>query len=444
MYTEENPAIQPPNDMEDESTWTTNYLKSPTKESLVHNMSGIDIETSEQQANDCDDDTHHLYMKDDDENDDIQNFQSHHANIISEEEISAANNNILGLFHIPQEVMNENPQFCKLLSIISEHISPETGIRTEEEKELKRLESLLEREKQKYFQNLIILDTVKDMIEDEIEYRYDHPKLYNCLCQLDAKLLQSEVEQSLNISDTPHHLEEPVNIYGIDPQSSNSNKSDDSNFANDIQQLVIPELERRLEMMYEDLVQFYQPFPNQHTSIFVSDTTNSQTNQEKTLTHLVKCHLNEIAQEKENILADKQKLHQYIFAYFSKMNQYLHILCTLLDNYKFGSFRQYDESTISWLVERTEAMKLKLTSIKYEYLVSTYNKQTVPILHQMYKALDSTFEQLQTQSNHMDAEIKKYSSLGDEFEKLVEEFGMILTKIHEKKWEIEQLQNPND
>lgn len=44
----------------------------------------------------------------------------------------------------------------------------------------------------------------------------------------------------------------------------------------------------------------------------------------------------------------------------------------------------------------------------------------------------------------MDAEIKKYSSLGDEFEKLVEEFGMILKKIHEKKWEIEQLQNPND
>ncbi|KAG2387027.1 hypothetical protein C9374_002062 [Naegleria lovaniensis] len=419
---QENSAVdQRPNDvtMEDEQP-NYYYLQSPTKEyPAVDERSGIqDTAASEhapeQQAYQYDTSQLHIY----DEENDFQNLKSH-PNTNSEEEIPS-NNNILGLFHIPQEVMTENPQFCKLLSIISDHISPESGIRKEEEKELKRLESLLEREKQKYFQNLIILDTVRDMIDNEIEYRYDNPKLY---------------------SYTLHH-EGPVNIYGIDPQQRN--QSDDSSFANDVQQLVIPELERRLELMYQDLSQFYQPFPNQHTSIFVTDTTNSQTNQEITLTHLVKRHLNQIAQEKESILAEKQNLHQYIFTYFSKMNQYLQILCTLLDNYKCGSFRQYDESTISWLVQRTEAMKLKLTSIKFEYLASTYNKQTVPILYQMYNVLDSTFEQLQTQSSHMDAEIKKYTSLGDEFDKLVEEFGVILKKIHEKQWEIEQLQTPND
>ena len=62
----------------------------------------------------------------------------------------------------------------------------------------------------------------------------------------------------------------------------------------------------------------------------------------------------------------------------------------------------------------------------------------------MHKILAANYNNLESQNNQLNAEIKKYSTLGDDFEKLVEEFSVIQKKINEKKWEIEQLHNPND
>jgi len=267
-------------------------------------------------------------------------------------------------FHIPHEVLVENPDFCKLLSVISQHISPETGLRKDEELELKKMEAVMEKEKQIYFQNYIILDTVKDMIEDET-YIEENPQLSSTLTKLDSVLVKAQVSQSLNISDSSFNG--VVNVYGIDDQILDDTVQDSENLEEEIQNLVIPELEQRLERMYEDLLQFYQPFPTEHLSLFIAQDSVQEDGllsvpqvDDSTLTSLVRNHTKQIKKEKSSLLDQKQKLHQYIYNYFNKLNQCLEILCTLIDNYKCGSFRQYDESTISWLVQRSEAMKLKL------------------------------------------------------------------------------------
>jgi len=77
-------------------------------------------------------------------------------------------------------------------------------------------------------------------------------------------------------------------------------------------------------------------------------------------------------------------------------------------------------------------------------LVSTYTKQNVPVFYQMQKTINSKYQLLEQQNNRITGELKTYTSLGDEFGKLVEEYAAVRKKINEKKWEIDQLHNPND
>ncbi|EFC48601.1 predicted protein [Naegleria gruberi] len=259
-------------------------------------------------------------------------------------------NQAISLFHIPQEVLNENPDFSRLLQTISNHISPDSGIGKDEEYELEHLERQFEKEKERYFKNTIIIDTIKEMIDDS--HHYSEP-IQSTLSHIDKLLIKSEIEIGINISDTL----DCVNLYGLDSQilSDTINEKGVENLQNNLREYIYPELIQKWEGLYEDLLTFYQPFPEEATNLFADDSKNS-----KHFSQIISKHLSSIKKEKHLILEQKQKLQEYTFTYFSKLSQCVQILCTLINHYKCGEFRQYDESTLSWLIERTEAMKLKL------------------------------------------------------------------------------------
>lgn len=355
---------------------------------------------------------------------------------------------------VTDDDLSQFPLFSKLLQSLTDQISP-NGMDQTHAEDLKRLTHALDNEKQQYFQNKIVLDTVKEILMD----RYAKPFTENSDDKQQARL-SNALLQMINVAETEHilnisqFLNEEINLLGVNREwLYDVNKPIQDTECNltleqHIQYNIYPELEDRLQQKYDAISHFYQPIPN---GSVMSDSDYEEASQSQflnvtgafasryNLPSLIDKHKKRTQSEKDNLQKDQEKLKLDFWIYLRKMLQCLEILVTLLEDYKLHHFKDFDELSLRWSQERCKTMRLKLNVIRLEYLTATYHREVLESLKQMKQTLEEEYEKSKIQSNQADRELEQYASVGRNFDKLVEEFTQITSKIKLKRWEIQQL-----
>lgn len=114
----------------------------------------------------------------------------------------------------------------------------------------------------------------------------------------------------------------------------------------------------------------------------------------------------------------------------------------MLTEYKLTLSHDYHECFVQLLKERSEAMLLKLESVKYSYLKAMYaSPEITSRLKIMHEQLEQKQETLSGENDLLTAEMERFKLLNqDELNKLTTEYKKIQKEIQQGKWTLSNLE----
>jgi hypothetical protein len=370
---------------------------------------------------------------------------------------------------VPEEYLNQNPQFNALLHSLGEKCLTQDGTSQSIAKQLSQTQLQYDVVKQSYIQNSLILETVQEMTREQQNITSRDLRHKDCLSRLSKLLQVAQAQQVLeqvvaNSSNTlskctfmntsPEWLQE-IN----DVQSIHADNMDDGS----IQQYIIPEIEERLQSKLEAIVGFYEPSQvannmfhlndveqklynhiespshrsfvstSQHSNTFLQNSPAAALRREKQL----------LSEHKKYIQKQTLRVQKQNFKYHQKVWQSLTVITEMVEEFKLSYFAEFDKLTLDWIRQRILTMQKKLHTLKYQYLNLAFNQSSIPILKRMKDVLDNEQNTLQSQLSQVAYELEEYSKVGIGFDQLVEEYSSVLKRIEEKKWQLEELQQHN-
>ncbi|KAH3774522.1 HAUS augmin-like complex subunit 4 isoform X1 [Dreissena polymorpha] len=322
--------------------------------------------------------------------------------------------------------VDKYPDFCALMSCLGSHLNPEC-LTLQTHRDLKQAEELLRHEKHSWLlQHILYLELQELLLDYEIRSQevslssrdqQFHKVLQQCLTQ-------AEIGDYLDFSPDPSSKLTTLGLTREELDRQNPYKQHLSS----LQQALIPVMEERLRRRCENLVMAHDP---QNTSQESSKLMFAKSSQ---LPAIVEGETLQLAENKQKLKEDYVKKDKLFETYYQTLLDSLQLLDTLISRFKLERQVEQDTITAEWLYAKCDAMSLKIRMVELQILTETFTLETVQALRNVRSHLEEAHKEAEKEKLHREQALKAYQAVGGGFEKIVAEYGQLMSELENKQW----------
>ncbi|KAI8790355.1 HAUS augmin complex subunit 4 [Biomphalaria glabrata] len=316
------------------------------------------------------------------------------------------------------------PQFSSLLSCLQDRLAPD-GSSLKMKSALDEVQHSLSQARLKWLMShTVYLELYELLASYEI-------KSHEGTLTPDEKQIQMCLTKTLSYNEIGDylHFHPGVNskstLFGL-TQMDIDQHNPAKHLLNDLQKIIIPMIEDKIQKKCEDLYNFYEPVK--------ATQQGSAATKFLTLPDLVEHKLLSLQQEKETLKKDRVAREQHFWTYYQKLLECLSVIETIVKEYKLTCQAQTDDVTVEWLETRSEALRLKVKLTQVQILCDTYTNEAVKALKKIRGHLDDAIKQTEAQLAATTYSLQSYHSIGAEFKSLVNQFTLLQNEIENRKW----------
>ncbi|KAM9827349.1 HAUS augmin-like complex subunit 4 [Neosynchiropus ocellatus] len=327
--------------------------------------------------------------------------------------------------------LTQNPQFCKLLTTLSQHLD-ETGLTVSLKKELEKAEQKLQTQRRNWLRSEVLYRGLQEMIQ-ECCVRQHHDTL-----SLDQKQLCETVERSLLVARCVRHLDlsntteqDGPNILGLDRQQVMELMPSEGEVRR-MKQDLPKELEKHLKKKCLTLLCYHQPeCEGDSEGVKISRVPHLSAQLEKDKKKAET--LTETCQHTRVLL--QRQMHLYL----SELLKCTQILQDLILDHRLKIQTDLEKKKLEYLEGKCELVLQKITSEMVEVQLETYSSDTISAHRKIRGQLESELKSYQEEKQSVEQKLASFEILGKEFEALAEEYYRLQREIEMKKWALKEL-----
>eukprot|EP00039_Didymoeca_costata_P020459 m.341316 g.341316 ORF g.341316 m.341316 type:complete len:314 (+) comp20005_c0_seq1:130-1071(+) len=195
-----------------------------------------------------------------------------------------------------------------------------------------------------------------------------------------------------------------------------------SDLKEEIQKILVPELEKRLEHKVAHLLHFYRR---------ENDNLNP-----KDLAILVDQNTKRLAHARTSVLQNETELmgSDLQGQYSEYLKKAVEQLAVVLKKYKLKHQQEYDEADFKWLEAKSRATSRKLRLVILKICCNTYVPGKVAALQEIKRHLETAINAKMEDNSRLEQKLKLYKSIGNGYDQIVEEYASVVTALKEKRW----------
>ncbi|XP_022607996.1 HAUS augmin-like complex subunit 4 isoform X2 [Seriola dumerili] len=293
------------------------------------------------------------------------------------------------LCDMTEEDLTQNPQLCKLLATLAQHVD-QTGLTVSLKTELDKAEQKLQSQRRHWLRSESLHKGLQEMIQD------------HCVRK--------------------HHATVPPD------QNMNVQR---------MKQSLPRELEKHLKKKCLNLLSYYQPeWENESEGLKNSKLSHLSVQLDKDKKRAES--LKETCRENTVLLQRQTQL------YLSELTKCIQLLQSLILDHRLKIQADLDMKKLDYFEGKCELVLQKIKAEMVEIQLDTYTADSISAHRKIREKLESELKACQVEKQSVELKLASFEILGKEFEALAEEYSRLRQEIEMKHWALKEFTQYND
>ncbi|XP_029943805.1 HAUS augmin-like complex subunit 4 [Salarias fasciatus] len=336
------------------------------------------------------------------------------------------------LCDLKEEDLTQNPQFCKLLASLRQHID-QNGLTKQLTAELVEAEKKLQHQMCYWLQFESLHRGLEEMIQEHLvkkQHTDVSPDQNTFLETMEKCLLAAQCVKRLDPSSTTHQDQPP--LLGLTPEDVKKALPPEE-VVRRTKISAAPQLEKHLKGKCLSLLTYYDPEldnKNENAKTMKLSQLPGQLKKDKKRAESLK----ETCEEKRVVLL--RQTHIYI----SELMKCIELLETFIHHHRMKVQADLDEKQVDYLNNKSMLLHQKLKSEVNDLLLQTYTPDTLAAHKKIRKELESKMKACEEEKQSLESKLTSFQVLGEEFQALAQEYSRIKEEIKVKTWAADEFQ----
>ncbi|XP_026149437.1 HAUS augmin-like complex subunit 4 [Mastacembelus armatus] len=339
------------------------------------------------------------------------------------------------LCDMTEEDLTQNPQFCKLLATLAQHVD-QTGLTVPLRTELDKAEQKLQSQRRQWLRSEILNTGLQEMIQDYC-VRKHHTNV-----PLDENLFHETVRKCMLVALCVRQLDTSITtnqdqpcVLGLNPQQVMELMPSEN--VQQMKQNLPTELEKHLKKKCLSLLLYYQPkWENDSEGLKNSKLSHlsAQLETEKKRAESLK----EICQENTVLLQ------RHTQRYLSEMTKCIQLLQSLILDHRLKIQTDLDKKKLAYFEGKCELVLQKIKSEMVEIQLDMYTTDIISAHRKIREKLESELKASLVEKQSVELKLASFEILGKEFAALAEEYCKLRQEIEMKNWALKEFTQYNN
>lgn len=334
------------------------------------------------------------------------------------------------LCDLTEEDLNQNPQFCKLLATLTQHVDS-TGLTKSLKTELDKAEQKLQSHRKNWIRVKGLFQALKEMIQEHCVRKHystvppDQNMFYETM---ETCLLVAQCICMLNPSNTTEN--DRLNILGLEPQQVLQIMPLEKNVQR-MKQSLPNELEKHLKKKCMSLLSYCHPeWENESENLKCTKLSYlaAQVDKDKMRTDTLK----------ESIQENTVLLQRQTCLYLSELIKCMQLLQTLILDHRLRIQTDLDKRKLDYFESKCELVLQKIKSEMVDIQLDTYTQDSLSAHRKIRENLEMELKSCQEEKQSVEVKLSSFEVLGKEFQALAEEYCRLRQEIEIKNWALKE------
>ncbi|KAM8746950.1 HAUS augmin-like complex subunit 4 [Acanthopagrus schlegelii] len=340
------------------------------------------------------------------------------------------------LCDIAEQDLTQNPQFCKLLATLSQHVD-QTGLTVPLKTELDKAEQKLQCQRRLWLRSESLHKGLQEMIQDHCirKHHATVPPDQNMLYEtMEKSLLVSQCIRQLDPSSTTN--QDQPSILGLNPQQVMELMPSEKNVQR-MKQSLPRELEKHLKKKCWGLLSYYQPeWESESDGLKNTKLSHlsAQLDKEKKRAESLK----ETCRENAVLLQRQTQL------YLCELIKCIQLLQSFILDHRLKMQTDLDRKKLDYFEGKCELVLQKIKTEMVEIQLETYTADSISAHRKIREKLDTELKACLGEKQSVELKLASFEILGKEFEVLAEEYCRLRQEIEMKHWALKEFTQYND
>ncbi|XP_029310854.1 HAUS augmin-like complex subunit 4 [Cottoperca gobio] len=334
------------------------------------------------------------------------------------------------LCDITEEDLTQNPQFCKLLATLTQHVD-QHGLTVPLKTELEKAEQKLQSQRRHWLRSESLNKGLQEMIQDHCVRKHhatvppDQNMFYETMekCLLVAQCITQLDPSSTTNQDQP-------SVLGLNPQQMMELMPSEKNVQR-MKQGLPKELEKHLKKKCLSLLSYYQPeWENESEGLKNSKLSHlsAQLDKDKKKAESLK----ETSRENTVLLQRQTQL------YLSELIKCIQLLQSLILDHRLRIQTDLDRKKLDYFEGKCELVLQKIKTEMVEIQLDTYTVDSISAHKKIREKLESDLKTCQVEKHSVELKLASFEILGKNFEALAEEYCRLRQEIEMNNWALKE------
>lgn len=339
------------------------------------------------------------------------------------------------LCDVTEEDLCRNPQFCKLLATLTQHVDC-TGLTLSLKTELDKAEQKLQSQKRNWLRCEGLYRGLQEMIQDHCVKKHystvppDQNMFYETL---EKCLLVAQCVRMLDPSSTTD--KDQLNILGLEPQEVLRLMPLEKN-VQQMKQSLPKELEKHLQKKCLSLLCYYHP-----------EWENESDNLKSTKLSYLAAQLDKDKKNAESLKQtceeNKVLLQRQTQLYLSELIKCIQLLQTLILDHRLKIQTDLDKKKLDYFEGKCELVLQKIKTEMVDIQLDTYTPESISAHRKIRLKLELELKANQDEKRSVELKLASFEILGKEFQALAEEYCRLRQEIEMKNWALKEFTQYN-
>ncbi|XP_061565992.1 HAUS augmin-like complex subunit 4 [Cololabis saira] len=332
--------------------------------------------------------------------------------------------------------LTQNPQFCKLLVSLTQHVD-KTGLSVQLKTELDKAEQKLQSQRRQWLRCESLSRGLQEMIQDHCVRKHHGtvPPDQNMFYETMEKcLLVAQCVRQLDPSNTTN--QDQPSVLGLTPQHVMELMPSEKNVQR-MKQGVPRQLETHLREKCLSLLSYYQPeWENESEGLKTIKFSHLSAllGEEKKKAESLK----EICRENAVLLQRQTQL------YLLELIKCIQLLQTFILDHRLKIQTDLEGKKLDYFEGKCELVLQKIKTEMVEVQLDTYTSDAIRVHRKIRDTLEAELKASKEEKQAVELKLSSFELLGKEFEALADMYCRLRQEIETKNWALKELTQYNE
>ncbi|XP_028285236.1 HAUS augmin-like complex subunit 4 [Parambassis ranga] len=334
------------------------------------------------------------------------------------------------LCDLTEEDLIQNPQFCKLLATLAQHVD-QTGLTVPLKTELDKAEQKLQSQRRNWLRSETLHRGLQEMIQDHCVKKHHaavppDQTMFNET--MEKCLLVAQCVRQLDLSSTTN--QDQPSVLGLTPQHVMELMPSEKNVQR-MRQSLPRQLEKHLKEKSLSILSYYQPeWESESEGLKTSKLSylSAQLDKEKKRAESLK----EFCRENTFLLQRQTQL------YLSELTKCIQLFQSLILDHRLKIQTDLDLKKLEYFEGKCELVSQKIKTEMVEIQLDTYTPDSISAHRKIREKLEAELKACKADKQSVELKLSSFEILGKEFEALAEEYSRLKKEIELKNWALKE------